>query len=90
MKKNNVLKEIAQGLGRDSSRFCALEALLSIAYFGRDWMVTEISVTYMFGDDHGPIPPWLDGLRILQPDKLDLEESTKHPAEVHRFFHPGS
>ena len=33
-------------------------------------MVTEIPVTYVFGDDHGPIPPWLDGLRILEPDKV--------------------
>ena len=42
MKKNNVFKEIAQGLVVTVVGFVLLEALLRIAYFGRDWMVTEI------------------------------------------------
>jgi lysophospholipase L1-like esterase len=70
MKKNNILKDIAQGLVVTVVGFVVLEALLRIGYFGRNWMVTEIPVTYMFGEDHGPIPPWLDGLRILEPDKV--------------------
>jgi lysophospholipase L1-like esterase len=69
MQKNNVFKDIAKGLIVTVVGFAILEALLRIAYFGRNWMVTEIPVTYVFGDDHGPIPPWLDGLRILEPDK---------------------
>lgn len=68
--KNNVFKEIAKGLLVTVVGFVILEALLRIAYFGRNWMVTEIPLTYVFGDDHGPIPPWLDGLRILEPDKV--------------------
>src|SRR4030095_15862691 len=68
--KNNVFKEIAKGLLVTVVGFLILEALLRIAYFGRNWMVTEIPVPYMFGDDHGPIPPWLDSLRILQSDKV--------------------
>ena len=70
MKKSNVFKDIAQGLVVTVVSFVLMEALLRIAYFGRNWMVTEIPVTYMFGEDHGPIPPWLDGLRILEPDKV--------------------
>jgi lysophospholipase L1-like esterase len=70
MKKSNVFKDIAQGLVVTVVGFVLMEALLRIAYFGRNWMVTEIPVTYMFGEDHGPIPPWLDGLRILEPDKV--------------------
>ena len=68
--KNNVFKEIAKGLRVTVVGFVILEALLRIAYFSRNWMVTEIPVTYVFGDDHGPIPPWLDGLRTLEPDKV--------------------
>ncbi len=68
--KNNVFKEIAKGLLVTVVGFLILEAGLRIAYFGRNWMVTEIPVPYVFGDDHGPIPPWLDGLRILEPDKV--------------------
>ena len=68
--KNNVFKEIAKGLLVTVVGFVILEALLRIAYFSRNWMVTEIPVSYVFGDDHGPIPPWLDGLRILEPDKV--------------------
>jgi lysophospholipase L1-like esterase len=70
MKKSNVFKDIAQGLVVTVVGFVLMEALLRIAYFGRNWIVTEITVTYMFGEDHGPIPPWLDGLRILEPDKV--------------------
>jgi lysophospholipase L1-like esterase len=68
--RNNVFKEIAKGLLVTVVGFVILEALLRIAYFGRNWMVTEIPLIYVFGDDHGPIPPWLDGLRILEPDKV--------------------
>jgi hypothetical protein len=70
MKKNNVFKEIAKGLVVTVMGFVLMEALLRIAYFGRNWLVTEIPLTYLFGEDHGPIPPWLDDLRILEPDKV--------------------
>src|SRR4029453_11192840 len=68
--KNNVFKDIAKGLLVTVVGFVILEAVLRIVYFGRNWMVTEIPVPYMFGDDHGPIPPWLDSLPILQSDKV--------------------
>jgi lysophospholipase L1-like esterase len=70
MQKNNVFKDITKGLVVTVVGFVILEALIRIAYFSRNWMVTEIPVTYVFGDDHGPIPPWLDSLRILEPDKV--------------------
>jgi lysophospholipase L1-like esterase len=72
MQKNNVFKDIAKGLVVTVVGFVVLEAFIRIAYFNRNWMVTEIPVTYVFGDDHGPIPPWLDGLRILEPDRVLL------------------
>ena len=70
MQKNNIFKDIVNGLVVTVVGFVILEAGLRIAYSGRNWMVTEIPVPYMFGDDHGPIPPWLDGLRILESDKV--------------------
>jgi hypothetical protein len=66
--KSNVFREIVKSLLVTVVGFVILEALLRIAYFGRNW--TEIPLTYMFGDDHVPIPPRLDGLRILEPDKV--------------------
>jgi hypothetical protein len=75
MKKNNVFKEITQGLVVTVVGFVLMEALLRIAYFGRNWMVTKIPVTYMFGHDHAPDSPWLDGLRILEPAKVLIEKN---------------
>src|SRR4030095_498327 len=70
MNRKAVFNEISKGLAAILMIFLILETLLRIAYFGRNWMVTEIPVPYMFGDDHGPIPPWLDSLRILQSEKV--------------------
>jgi lysophospholipase L1-like esterase len=72
VQEDNVFKDIVKGLVVTVVALVILETLLRIAYSGRNWMVTEIPVTYVFGDDHGPIPPWLDGLRILEPDKVLL------------------
>lgn len=33
-------------------------------------MVTAIPLPYVIGNDYGPVPPWLDGLRILEHDKV--------------------
>jgi lysophospholipase L1-like esterase len=47
-----------------------LECLLRLAYLGRSLLVTEIPLPYAVGDDFGPIPPWQDGERILEPDHV--------------------
>src|SRR5580765_6683744 len=73
--KNNVFKEIAKGLLVTVVGFVILEALLRIAYFSRNWMVTELPHTYVIGDDHRPIPPWLDDLRILDLDKVLIRKN---------------
>ena len=88
--KNNIFKEIAKGLLVTVVGFVILEAGLRIAYFGRNWMVTEIPVPYVFGDDHGPIPPWLDGLRILEPDKVLIwKNRPKSQGRYIDVFSPG-
>jgi len=69
MKKENVFKEIAAGLLVTLVGCVILEILLRVAYFGRNLMVTEVPLPYVFGYDYGPTPPWLDGLRMLEADK---------------------
>jgi hypothetical protein len=83
MKKNNVFKEIVKGLVVTVVVFLILETLLRIAYFGRNWMVTEIPLTYVFGADHGPIPPWLDSLRMLESDNVLI---WKNRANIYRKY----
>jgi lysophospholipase L1-like esterase len=46
----------------------ALEALLRGAYALRNASVDVVPLPYAIGDEYGPVPPWLDGLRILVPD----------------------
>jgi lysophospholipase L1-like esterase len=69
MNRKAVFSEIGRGLIATLLFFAILETLLRIAYFARNLMVTEVPLPYVFGYDYGPIPPWLDGLRMLEPDK---------------------
>src|SRR6266702_3402666 len=64
-----VLKEIATGLLVTLVVVVVAEVFLRLTYFVRNAAVTEIPLPYMVGDDYGPIPPWVDGLRILEPDE---------------------
>ncbi len=49
--------------------FAAAEGLLRVAYFIRNSTVASIPLPYVVGQDYGPLPPWLDALRLLEPDK---------------------
>jgi lysophospholipase L1-like esterase len=69
MNRKAVFSEIAKGLGATLLVFAILETLLRLAYSARNLMVTEVPLPYVFGYDYGPIPPWLDGLRMLEVDK---------------------
>jgi lysophospholipase L1-like esterase len=69
MNRKAVFSEIGKGLGATLLVFAILETLLRLAYFARNFMVTEVPLPYVFGYDYGPIPPWLDGLRMLEADK---------------------
>ena len=70
MNRKATFSEIAKGLGATLLVFAILETLLRLAYSARNLMVTEVPLPYVFGYDYGPIPPWLDGLWILEPDKV--------------------
>jgi lysophospholipase L1-like esterase len=48
--------------------FAAVEGGLRGAYAVRNAMVRFIPLPYALGGEYGPVPPWLDRLRILVPD----------------------
>jgi lysophospholipase L1-like esterase len=68
--KRAVFNEIAKGLVATIVGLVILETLVRITYFVRNSMVTEVPLPYVFGSYHGPIPPWLDGLRMLESDEV--------------------
>lgn len=44
------------------------EVLLRVIYSIRNSMVDAVVLPYTAAQDFGPVPPWMDGLRILEPD----------------------
>ena len=63
-----VLKGFAKGLTTTVIFVVIAEAALRGAYYVRNTKVTVVPLPYTFGDDYGPIPPWLGGLLILKSD----------------------
>jgi len=49
--------------------FVATEWGLRGIYAIRASMIEQIALPYMLGDLYGPLPPWWDNLRILEPDE---------------------
>src|SRR5439155_21790941 len=83
MNRKAVFNDIGKGLIATLLIFVILETLLRIAYFARNSMVTEVPLPYVFGYDYGPIPPWLDGLRMLEADKALI---WKNRPNIHRRY----
>jgi len=48
--------------------FLLSEALLRVVYRIRNARLDYVPLPYTIGGVHGPVPPWLDGTRILEPD----------------------
>lgn len=46
------------------------ELALHATYAVRNAAVTKIPLPYAIGSDYGAVPPWIDGLRILEPDPV--------------------
>jgi lysophospholipase L1-like esterase len=63
-----MLKEFARTAGAILFVLVLLEALLRISYFFRNSFVDVVPLPYVIGHDYGPIPPWGEDLRILEPD----------------------
>lgn len=64
-----VLKEVPKGIAAMLVAFALIESLLRIAYVVRNSLVEYVPLPYTLGYDYGPVPPWVDGLRILEPDR---------------------
>jgi lysophospholipase L1-like esterase len=44
------------------------ECVLRAAYFVRNAAVDYVPLPYVIGQIYGPVPPWVDGLRLLEED----------------------
>jgi lysophospholipase L1-like esterase len=64
-----VLTELSKTIGATLVVFAIVESLVRVAYFARNSMVDYVPLPYVIGHSYGPMPPWLDGLRILKPDE---------------------
>lgn len=52
--------------------WAGLEGLLRAVYAVRNAAVDAVVLPYTAAQDWGPVPPWIDGLRILEPDPVLL------------------
>ncbi len=48
--------------------FAVAEVVIRAAYFVRNSAADSVPLPYVIGHGYGPLPPWLDDLRILEPD----------------------
>src|SRR3990172_680899 len=69
MKGKIILKEIVKITAGILVIFVVFESLLQFAYFLRNSMVDYVVLPYNAAQDFGPVPPWVDGFRILEPDE---------------------
>jgi lysophospholipase L1-like esterase len=69
MKGKIILKEIVKITTATLVIFVAFESLLRFVYFLRNSMVDYVVLPYNAAQDFGPVPPWVDGFRILEPDE---------------------
>jgi len=78
MSRKKVIGDLLTVIVMTLVAFVILEASIRVAYFARNSMVTYVPLPYVIGDDYGPMPPWLDGLRILVPDEVFMWKSRSH------------
>jgi lysophospholipase L1-like esterase len=65
-----VVRDTIRALGIALLVLVGLEAGIRVVYALRNAMVEHVVIPYTAAQDFGPIPPWTDGLRILEPDDL--------------------
>jgi len=65
-----VLRVVGKSVATTIIFFLLVEVTLRVVYAGRNAVVHYVPLPYVLGDDYGPIPPWLDDLRILIPDPV--------------------
>ncbi len=83
MRGGRVLKEVAKGLVSTLVFFSIAEIVVRIAYAVRNAQVEYVVLPYKAAQDFGPLPPWMDAVRILEPDPI---MSWRTRANVHRRY----
>ncbi|MGD8854370.1 MAG: SGNH/GDSL hydrolase family protein [Gammaproteobacteria bacterium] len=68
MKYKSVLKESAKTALAVVVVLGIVEIAIRVAYEIRNNMVSYVVLPYNAAQDFGPVPPWIDDLRILEPD----------------------
>jgi len=63
--------------------FAIAEVVLRAVYWVRNASVDRVPVPYVFGQVYGPVPPWVDGLRLLEDDPVLLWRGRPH---AHRRY----
>ena len=81
------MRRFLKGVGKSlitTIIFCAVaEAALRAAYGIRNSFVQRVPLPYALGDEYGPVPPWLDNLMILVPDRTLIWRNLPN---VHRTY----
>lgn len=62
-------RALGAGLALTVVLFGAVELSIRVVYWARNTRVHSVPLPYVIGHDYGPVPPWMDGLLILAPDK---------------------
>lgn len=60
-----------------------LEAAIRGAYWLRNESLDRILLPYVLGHEYGPLPPWVDGVRILVPDETLIWRGRPHARNVY-------
>jgi lysophospholipase L1-like esterase len=69
MKMKKVIRDLLKIIVMTLVVFIILEVSIRAIYVVRNSMVDYVPLPYVIGQSYGPTPPWLDGLRILEPDE---------------------
>jgi lysophospholipase L1-like esterase len=83
MRRSAFGKELLKVTGFTILVFIIIESLLRLAYFTRNSMLSYAALPYVMGYDYPPVPPWIDGLRILQEDETLI---WKNRPSIHRKY----
>ena len=78
-----LFRGVAKSLVTTVIVFALAEVALRAAYAIRNAFVTRVPLPYALGDEYGPVPPWLDRLMILVPDRTLIWRSLPN---VHRTY----
>ncbi len=65
-----MLREALRTAGAALLVFVVLELSVRTAYFVRNALVDYVVLPYNAAQDFGPVPPWIDPLRILEDDEI--------------------